>query len=382
MSRVLAVLAFVVALLAAASAGAAPVAPLAPEALTLRLPDLGSNYELGSSRCGRRSYAEERRWPSTLPSLSERFSHRGCVIAFGESWIAPGAAPRPDYVMSAAYSFGDASGPTAALQRPRAVAAHMLDADRRGDLKPLSVDGMLGDELHAFRLGGYPKPGTVLMWRSGSVLALVLAAGPASDRTTQTAIRLATAQQARIATPTPLLRSDLDDVEVPLDDPGITVPVQWLGHELPAAGGHPALSLDAVDGPNDYSPRGIEPYASLEYSSSHPRRYVHLQLWRPRTMRQFLRSPQLARLCIRRFDAHVEGMDATLLGSYQPIGACKFRRPEVWSAVAFFDGVAVQLDANGCYPCQASPRPYDSPAGLRALLRALRPRASSPGATP
>jgi len=283
--------------------------------------------------------------------------------------------------MSAAFSFGDAAGPTAALQRPRAVTARILDAARHS-FTPLNVSGSVGDQLLAFRLDGYPGPGTVLMWRSGSVLALVLAAGPASDPTTQAALRLATAQQARMATPTPLLPSDLDDVEVPLDDPGITVPVQWLGHELPAAGGRPALSLDAVDGPTPFSPRGIEPYASLEYSSSHPRRYVHLQLWPPRTMRQFLRSPQLARLCIRRFDAHVEGMDVTLLGSYQPIGACKHRRPEVWSAVAFFDGVAVQLEANSCYPCQARPRPYDSPAGLRALLRALRPRASSPGATP
>ncbi|MFL5816337.1 MAG: hypothetical protein ACJ76L_01920 [Conexibacter sp.] len=368
-----AVLALVVALLAAASAAAAPVAPVAPpapESLTLRLPDLGPNYELGSTRCGRRSHAEERWWPSTLPSLSERFPHRGCVIAFGESWAGPG----PDYVMSAAFGFDDTAGPTAALQRPRAVAAHMLDAGRRGDLTPLSVDAPLGDDLRAFRLGGYPGPGTVLLWRSGSVLALVLAAGSASDRTTQAAVRLATAQQARIAAPTPLLQSDLDDVEVPLDDPHLTVPVQWLGRELRGAGGRPALSLDAVDGPNNDSPRGIEPYASLEYSSSHPRRYVYLELWRPHTMRRFLRSRVLSRYCVRRFDAHVEGINATLLGSYQPFNACPHSRPEVWSAIAFFHGVAVEIEGNSCYPCQARPRPYDSPAALRALLRALRVR--------
>jgi len=362
-----------VAMLAAAPASATAADLAAPETLTLRLPDLGPNYELGSSRCGNRSRFEERQWPSTLPSLVERFPHRGCVIAFAQSWTAPGTPRRPDYAMSAAFAFADAAGPAAALQRPRAVAARILDADRRGDFKPLTVNATIGDELLAFRLGGYPKPGTVLLWRSGSVLALTLAAGRPSDRTTQAALRLATAQQARIATPTPLLPADLDDVEVPLDNPRLGVPVAWLGRELPGIGGRPPLSLLTVDGPDLRHPR-LEPRAALEYGSRTPKTYVDLSLWKPRLIRSMLHGPLLRRFCARRYDASADGARATILGFPDPLRpGCQPGPPDVLQAIAFLPGVAVTIEASGCYHCRRR-SPYDSVAGLRALIRALRVR--------
>jgi hypothetical protein len=113
MSRALAS-AVVVAVLAAVAPATATASPLAPDALTLRLPDLGPNYEVVSGRCGERSRGEARWWPSSLPSLVKRFLDRGCVVAFAKSWSASGLPPRPAYVTSAAFAFADVSGPVAA----------------------------------------------------------------------------------------------------------------------------------------------------------------------------------------------------------------------------------------------------------------------------
>ena len=66
-------LALAVMLLGALPANADVAGLPAPKTLTLRLPDLGPNYELVSGRCGERSPGEARVWPSTLPTLSARF---------------------------------------------------------------------------------------------------------------------------------------------------------------------------------------------------------------------------------------------------------------------------------------------------------------------
>jgi hypothetical protein len=358
----------VVAMLAAVPPAAATASPLAPDALTLRLPDLGPNYELVSGRCGERSRGEERLWPGTLPGLSARFPHRGCVVAFYKSWSAPQFPSRPDYAVSAAYAFADPAGPTAALQRPRQTTAHILHVKRR-DLAPRTVSATVGDEVRAFRLDDYSKSGTALLWRTGSVLVLTLASGPASDRTNEDALRLAVLQQARIAAPTPLLPSDLDDVEVPLDNPRLGVPVVWLGRTLPAADGRPALSLEGVDSSR------FDPQAELGYGyRGHPDA-VDLALSRPGQIRRVLRGPTLERLCLRRYEADVPRLHAVIYGGPKPVlerRRCEHGPPTVFGAIAFFKGVAVEVDAGHCYPCAGRSAPFNSPAGMRAVLRALR----------
>jgi hypothetical protein len=375
MSRALA--AVVVAVLAAvtpAAAPAAPAAPLAPETLTLRLPDLGPNYELVSGRCRERSRTEDRWWPSTLPSLAKRFPHHGCVLAFAESWTMPGTPRRSVYVTSAAFSFADAAGPAAALQRPRAVAAHILHVHRR-DLAPLTVSAAVGDDVRTFRLDDYSKSGTVLLWRTGSVLVLTLASGPANGRTTEDALRLAALQQARIATPTPLLAPDLDDVEVPLDNPRLGIPVVWLGRTLPAAGGRPALSLGGVDSSR------FDPRAELWYGYRGHRSPVDIALSDRRPIRRALYDPTLAPFCLRRYETRVPGLHAVIYGGPKPDferRRCGHDPPAIFGATAFFRGVVVDIDGAACFPCAPRSAPFNSPAGMRAVLRALRFRPPRP----
>lgn len=362
------------ALLGAIPAGAAPAPTPAPDTLTLRLPDLGPNYELVSGRCGTNARGEQRFWPNTLPSLARRFPHRGCVVTFARSWPAPHLPPRPGYVTSAAFAFADASGPVSALERPRQVAAHILHAKQR-DLIPVPPSDAIGDQMLTFVFRGDPVPGAVVMWRSGSVLALVLAGGPASDRTTHAAVRLATTQQARVTSPTPLLPSDLDDVEVPLDNPHLGVPVVWLGRTLPAEGGRPSLTLGGVDSSH------FDPRAELWYGyRGHPSA-VDIALSTRRPLPPALRHVTFAQLCLRRYATGIPRLHAVIYGGPKPdfgLRRCPHTPPVVFGAYAFFRGVEVGIDGAACFPCAPRSAPFNSVAGMRTILRALRFRPPRP----
>lgn len=366
--------ALAVTLLGALAAATVPAAPPAPDTLTLRLPDLGQNYELVDGRCDARTGSEQRSSPGTLPSLARRFPHRGCVVAFYKSWSASGLPRHPDYVVSAAFAFADAAGPVAALQHPRQIAAHILHVKRR-NLSPLPAGGSVGDDVRAFRLENYSRSGTTLLWRSGSVLALTLASGPAGDRTMQAALRLAAAQQTRIAIPIPLLPSDLDDVEVPLDNPRLGVPVVWLGRTLPAARGRPALTLDGID-VSRYAPQLDMGYGYRGHPDA-----VDVALSDPRPIRRTLRTRMLRRLCLRRYETGIPGLHATIYGGpkpWPPQRRCGHAPPAVFSATAFFRGVVVDIDGAACLPCAPRSAPFNSVAGMRAVLRALRFRPPRP----
>lgn len=367
-------LAVAVALLVAAPAAATPAGRPAPNILTLRLPDLGPNYELWAEGCDPEPLAG-RRSPQGLRDLARHRQHEGCRIAFGPSWDVPNA-PRDPYVESIVFTFADAAGPQAGLHYGRALSALVLNTDRAKLVPVPSPSTPIGDETLVLRRTGHPfGNGYVVVWRSGSFLAIVSAVRRPRAATLQAALRLASAQQARIATPTPLLPADLDDAEVPLDNPKLRLPVMWLGRQLPAADGRPALTLDGVDLSR------YEPQVEMGYGyRGHPDA-VDISLSRPRPLRRILRDPVFKRLCLRRYDARILGLHAVIYGGPKPdFGRrrCAHDPPAVFSAIAFFRHVAVSIDAGACYPCEPRSAPFNSPAGLRAVLRALRPRPPRP----
>jgi len=288
--------------------------------------------------------------------------------------------PHDPYVESVAFTFANAAGPQAALHYGRAVAARALDTDRANLVPVPSPSTPIGDETLVLRRTGGPLGrGYVVAWRSGPVLAIVSALCHPAAATMQAALTLATAQQARIATPTSLQPADLDDAAVPLDNPKLRLPVIWLGEQLPAADGRPGLTLDGVDVSR------YEPQVEMGYGyRGHPDA-VDLSLSRPRPLRRFLHGPRFKLLCLRRYDARIPGLHAAIFGGPKPAfdqRRCGREPPAVFSAVAFYDGVAVSIDGGACYPCESRRAPFNSPAGMRAVLRALRSREPRPLAAP
>lgn len=225
MSRRLAAAAACAALLAAA----APASAARPEDLALRLADVGAGYVIPDDECLPTTLHGD--GTSRVVDQIARLRHRGCEIAFQRLWVAPGAPAGPREVSSRALVFDDPAGPQTALTRPRAVASFMY-LPTREELEVIEPAPAIGDEAVLLRAPETSFRGAtwwdaIVLWRSGNVLATVEAIGTESaDATAQAALRLAAAQQARIAAPTPLAPADLDDLEVPLDDPRIEGPVE------------------------------------------------------------------------------------------------------------------------------------------------------------
>jgi hypothetical protein len=256
---------------------------------------------------------------------------------------------------------------------------------RRRDLRIIEPAPEIGDQAVLMRsdkaILGIPFSAAVVAWRSGSVLGIVAAASlTRGDANARAAVRLATLQQARIATPTPLRPPVNDDRLVPLDDPTLGVPVMWLGERLPAHGRFPALDLRASDEVFAFGGRP-QPLALLLYRTQRIPEAANVELWQPRDLRRDLRRPPRPYQCRRRFDVDVPGARAWIEATYprrprRASGSCPHRGARI-KAVALFDDVGVTIDASRC--CRSIADPYDSRAGLRTLLRALRPR---PLATP
>lgn len=356
-------LSLVVALVAAAPAGAA-----SPQDLTLRLADLGPGYVIPDDTC----VPTRLRGDGTSRVVDQigRLHHRGCEIAFSRAWVAPGAPAGPLEASSRAFVFDGTDGPVMALTRPRAVASFMY-APTREDFTVVEPAPAIGDEAILLRAPKVPFPkrplwSAIVLWRSGSVLAAVQASGQKSaDASTQAALDLAAAQQARIASPTTLGPADNDDAEVALDAPGLRLPIYWLGHDLAPRGELPGLSLH-----ESFSVRlfGAE-MAFLSYGRDDgvaivltDPRVLH-QPWFRREMRRIARD-----VCTRRERVALTAGRATIWS--QPGRRCH-ARPEDTFAIARLPGVAVILAV------EAQPGPvtrYATRAGMLRLLRALRER--------
>ncbi len=379
--RRLALPALAAALLAAAPVGgAAAVRPPAPDTLTLRLVDIGRGYAFGEyPGCG--VIAGEGA-TQALTQIYVEHRHTGCSSEFTELWAPADAGSRPRSITSAAYRFRDTAGPTAELQHARDVIAYVTGL-RQASLTPLPTPA-LGDEAVAFEtddalvLGHPHQPGAVVLWRSDRVLALVLAADLHADVVAE-ATRLASVQQQRIEHPTPLAPADNDDVEVRLDDPGLDLKVPWLGRHLRPGGRLPALTLMLAGGaPSELGD------VRLEYGP------VSLYIWRRPRWRRFAKVP-FVRLgwherCVRATRIPVKGGVAVIYAGHERRQARCGRPPDRFFAHVFLRDVMVSVNPMICIRCREwdgsyDHDPYDSMAGMRAVVRALRlrePRALTP----
>jgi hypothetical protein len=354
-------------------------APADPAPLLLRLPDLGPGYVIDGPGFSHANRSCMVLGPSIRPLRRALGSgkFRGCLLSFQRAWTPPRSSPGPAGVQTFAFAFDTPAGATTALSRRRALLPILLG---RPSLRVVSPAPSIGDQAVLMRIDetvlGFHFSEGIVVWRSGSVLGMVFAGSPTrGDANAQAAVRLAAVQQERIANPTPLRPPVNDDRLVLLDDPTLGVPVMWLGEQLPGHGRFPALDLRETDQTFDL---GEHPQTLVRLVYSTPRlpETAKVELWRPRALRRNLRRPPRPYQCQRRFDVKVPGAGAWIDATYlreprRASGRCPHRGAFI-TAVAFFDDVAVTIDASGC--CRSVLPPYDSMAGLRTLLRALRPR--------
>lgn len=379
--RPAALLAASAALLAAAVATPTAAAdPADPAPLLLRLPDLGPGYvisQVGFSTVNR-SCKPQRPSDRFLRRALGSAAFRGCWLSFEQAWTPRGHPPGPAGVQSLVFTFDTPAAATTALSRPRELPVPYL---RRRDLHIVEPVPSIGDQAVLMRVSksalDLSFSAGIVAWRSGSVLGIVVAASlTRGSASVQAAVRLAALQQARIASPTPLLPPVNDDRFVPLDDPTLSVPVMWSGERLPAHSRFPELDLRATEHPFNLF-GGPQALVQMAYGVPHHSATVKVELWRPRALRRNLRAPLRRDLCQRRFDGGLPNGHATIRATYRRRhGRCQPRDAR-FTAVAFFVDVGVWIGASG-----RPGDPYNSRAGLRRLLRALHPRERVPLTAP
>lgn len=368
MNRGLTILTLALAMLVAGAtwASAAP----APQALTLRVTDLDPGY-VPFGRC------------ESEPALVEavRFANRNCIIQFMRIWTAPQSDSDPPVVASAAAVFESPQRAAATLAHPRYVASLAFDTNRE-DLEVVAPATALGDEIVALRGA---DGSAVVLWRSGAVLAGLWADQSWQNRdraSVPATLALAVKQQARIASPTPLPRDDSDYRELALDDPGLDLPVWWLGRELPRRGALPGLRL-VGSWPNDFIGSGRRDFGpALFYGRRGSEANVLLQLARHSLLRRPAMRRELRRM---RQDRCNLVRRVTLRDGHATIFQRSPRCPKLdlrktpdalndTTAVVVLPGVVAVVLADDCVSCQGPVSRYESIAGMCRLVHALRLR--------
>jgi len=277
--------------------------------------------------------------------------------------------------------------------------AHLAQFEEAGtgtSLTPTAGDAGLGDESTTFtstnafvegRLGG---TAAAIGWRRGEVTAFVLVAGAPIPAASTRAPALARIVDRRIVTPRADAAQAVDDRFVAIDDPALAIDVWWLGDPWSGAPGLGALTVSQT-----FAPRGVGsgPGSAAEVAYAVPGRpfssAVSVMTWTPAAWRRFSAS-RLGRAieqvtCATRERVRLPLGQATITSIPEPGGT---PRPptdgcadpgageRAW-AVATLEGAVVTVNLPICTSCfgRGPPEdPYDSRAGMDAVVHALRPR--------
>jgi hypothetical protein len=385
-----AVLATAVALLAAVAAisivsgaGAEPRSPEDPaERLVLRLPDLPPGYFSYAPEGSDFELICEPLDPSdpgpALATFVRRYSPQGCMGIYLRFYRVPGLAPSAELVGTGAVDVGS----TAAAEAGLALAPEILSRLTEETLSEVATTAAVGDATRLFHWPHAPsffyrtqRNGSFLVWRSGGVLAAVLASAGSLEASDRIAEGLARRQQAHIENPTPYTRAERNTSEVGLDDPALTLPVYWLGRSFNPGHGLPVARLES-GGRAHYYGHGLSGQkVELQYSKE-----LNLSSWTKAGWRRFLAAPEgreiFAQRCLRSTDVAVDGGRATIYtGHVEGFPPCAGDSPRRFFAVVHQAGIVVGVRISNCRDCPEPAREsYNSLAGMKAAVRALQLR--------
>jgi hypothetical protein len=373
--------------------GAGGGSPVAARDLLLRLHDLPPGYvNYAGPREG--DDAEEplcspltnpADTPAALARVIKRFRPGGCLATYARLYTVPGIAPTAAMLATGAMRLGSDDAADAVWKVVPTMLGR-LAGDRSPHPAPTATT--IGDKtmlLHApvppFPLNYFGKKASYLVWRSGTVLATVLAVTDSYAQADQIVADLAPKQQQHVLEPSPYSKSERYDGEVGLDDPAIPLPVYWLGRKFEPGSGLPSNEL--YDSYYVAKPRpesregGIEegPGAPLKISYDN----IWLETWTPATWPVFSKSRAGHAItfwkCTRTRTIALPEGSATIFGGYKrDFKRCPKEAPRAFTAWVDVGGVKVVVNAPFAADFIETVNPYGSFAGMEALVRALKVR--------
>jgi hypothetical protein len=221
-------------------------------------------------------------------------------------------------------------------------------------------------------------PSSFLVWRSGDAVAAIFVSGKDTTANDRAAVELARIQQGRIEAPTPYAPAEQDSTEVALENPGLQVPVYWLGRSFAPGGDFPAMKL--VDTSSSTGPAGVRAGLFYEVHPDAPRSEgLFVDLWSAKQWRSQTRGRPFPS-SLRCPSVHKAGRiraGTAILRGFEPYDRrCRDRRRRAWALrVRFGRVVATAETVDLCATCaQAGTGPYDSFKGMAAIARGLELR--------
>lgn len=326
----------------------------------IRLADLPKGFARGDDEgCGKAGTTEgsdpslDGFLASTRPDL--------CVAQFDRAF---GGEPR--VVQSALYRFRTEDDARDGWARRRSLF---------GVYNAISISSESGGgEAIAFDSKGLNDPGAGKAWRDGRLVVAVYEEGLQGEAGRRFAADLAEKQRRRIDSPAPQDRSAENPRTVVLDDPGLSVPVYWLGERFDPGVGLPPLELASAA--NVGAP-GSGPGNELKLDYGTDRGAVNLDVWDPARWRRFKRT-RLGQAvwsapCARRSTLELADGRAEIYGGFS--AGCG-GEPDHWLAHAYLDDAVVTVNIAYCYACLGRARddPYNSRRGMEAVVEGLRRR--------
>ncbi|MFL5834616.1 MAG: hypothetical protein ACJ76B_11660 [Solirubrobacterales bacterium] len=349
------------------------------EETALRLHDLPPGYLLGDDGgCGPLGPGGEEGEPSG--KLQRRYlrwlvRHRpeGCLYQYEQVFKVPGLGPAPPLVeVETVNTPSEEAAAVGFALIMDLIERYQPRADRGTVAVP--PNGVEARLLHSknFLVDGKPnRPGTVLIWQSGTLISYLQAAGMGPRRNDRAALAFASIQQGRLEHPTPYTEAEQDDTEVRLDDPGLKAPVYWVGRAFAPGAGLPAATLEeAFDvKPGRGGPAGQK--WSLSYDG------FTLDLWTRASWKRFARS-RLGRInlearCTASQSLPLAGGSATIFATYEGrFRKCPAREPDRYYGIARVGGMVVGVNLGLCLSCRGGTTgAYGARRGVVAVLRAL-----------
>jgi hypothetical protein len=361
--------------------------------LTLRLTDLPPGYLNARLQEGLEDepycapLTDPEDTPPKLARFVRRYHPKGCVGAYYSLYTVPGQEFAPPTVgtgVLALHSKRAANAGWAVVpvllgrlmkdRVPREVAAPetIARATRLFHSKEKVVPGRENARTASF-----------LVWRSGNTIASVLVVADSFAEGDRIAAELARRQQAHIKRPTRYTGAERFDGDVPLDDPALEVPVYWLGLNFKPGHGLPSNRFFDGYAPEPYAPTGKSSIGleeapgsvlGLRYSN------FHIDSWSAATWPLYLEAPASRLLtswhCTEaRTIALPSGGSATIYGGYRrDYRRCPDKAPSAFTGWAEIGGMHIVVNSPWS-PDSIFHTPYDSFAGMEAIVRALEPRA-------
>jgi hypothetical protein len=350
---------------ALASSGPSGELVAAAEETTLRLHDLPPGYRIGDdSGCGP---WDPEGAPADMVKFILEYWPEGCGYQYERLFRVPEPETAP-LVESKSTAFPDVRSAKRGFELLTQGDGRHLDPHPKEALPPPA----LGESTRFFHshdvlVEGKPRrPGSIIVWRQGTLISILLAAGRVPAVNDRIALGLAGQQQTHVESPTPYTEAEQDDTQVPLDNPALRVPVYWLGPSFAPGHGLPVAKLEEALVPP--GPPGEK--VGLWYSG------LTIDAWTRASWKRFQRS-RLGPL--NRKQRCTTVTRTPLTGGYADVFAAyrkKYRRcppqaPDRFFAIAHLGSMVVGINLALCTRCLRGEGPYNSPVGMRSVVRGL-----------